>query len=69
MLSLLRPAMASRGAVLAGYWADCPYEYSAGTLDPLPGGKDGFEKLAAAVRRRNPPLTSWSSAMLGGVGL
>lgn len=50
VLTLLRPAMLKHGATLAGYWADCPFEYSAGTLDPLPGGKDGFKKVAAAVK-------------------
>lgn len=49
VLQTLKQAMARQGVPLDGFWADCPYEYSAGTLAPLPRGLDGFEKLAAAV--------------------
>jgi hypothetical protein len=45
VLTRLRAAMAQRGAALAGYWADCPLEYSQ-AYAPKPG--HGYERLAAA---------------------
>jgi hypothetical protein len=50
-LAALKPAMAAKGVPLAGYWADCPYEYSRdypNASAPMPAGS-GFRKLAAAV--------------------
>ena len=52
VLSALRPAMAAKGVALAGYWADCPREYSRdypNATRPLPAGS-GYRKLAAALR-------------------
>lgn len=43
ILKLLAPAMASQGAKLLGYWADCPYEYS---IHYTHG--NGYKRLAAA---------------------
>jgi len=51
-LRALVPAVAARGVALAGYWMDCPYEYSRdypSASAPLPAGA-GFEKIAAAVK-------------------
>ena len=50
-LRALAPAMAAQGVVLAGYWMDCPYEYSRdypSAAAPRPAGA-GFDKIAAAV--------------------
>jgi hypothetical protein len=50
-LAALKPAMAAKGVPLAGYWADCPYEYSRdypNASSPMPAGS-GFRKLAAVV--------------------
>ena len=44
VLQQLREAMAAKGVVLHGYWADCPFEYS----DEYPFG-DGYKKVAAAA--------------------
>jgi len=50
VLTLLHAAMSARGLKLAGYWMDCPYEYSSGEISPLPSGFDGFKKIAKAVQ-------------------
>jgi len=46
ILTLLRTAMVKKGTELAGYWMDCPFEYS----ENFPSGLDGFEKIAKAVQ-------------------
>ena len=51
-LRALAAAMAAQGVSLAGYWMDCPFEYSRdypNATQPLPAGS-GFEKIAAAVK-------------------
>ena len=59
VLIQLQTAMSARGVPLAGYWADCPMEYSAyfpcvspnatAACTPGPAGS-GYERLAAAVK-------------------
>lgn len=46
ILNTLAPAMSDRGVSLAGYWMDCPMEYSRDY--PLSGR--GYEKVAAVVK-------------------
>lgn len=51
-LTALNATMAAVGVPLAGYWMDCPYEYSRdypNATSPFPSGS-GFEKIAAAVK-------------------
>jgi len=50
-LAALRAAFARAGVALAGYWADCPFDYSAAYPNasaPLPAGA-GWARVAAAA--------------------
>ena len=51
VLTALQVAMDAEKVSLAGFWMDCPFEYSRdypNSTSPLPMGS-GFEKIAAAV--------------------
>jgi hypothetical protein len=71
ILGLLDTAMAKLGVTLAGYWLDCPYEYSRdypNATAPLPAGS-GFQKVAAAaalVRARGLKVGKTFNSQMGG---
>jgi len=70
-LDALRAACARAGVALAGYWMDCPYDYSAvypNASAPLPAGA-GWARVAAAaalVRGRGLEVGKTFNSQAGG---